>query len=44
MYYYSQATSATEAQKEAKWVVNALEGYDIDLPVEWIMSFTQVVV
>lgn len=33
VYYYSQATSVTEAQNEAQWVIDKLQSYSIDLPV-----------
>ncbi len=33
VYFYSQATTMKEAQSEAKFVVNALDGYDLDMPV-----------
>lgn len=33
VYYYSQATTMKEAQSEAKFVVEALDGYDLDMPV-----------
>lgn len=33
VYYYSQATTMKEAQSEAKFVVDALKGYELDMPV-----------
>lgn len=35
VYYYSTATSPTEAQKEAKYVLNVLDGRELDLPVAY---------
>lgn len=33
VYYYSTATSITEAQKEAKFVLSTLDDRELDLPV-----------
>lgn len=33
VYYYSYASSIKEAKKQAKWVIEQLEPYKIDLPV-----------
>ncbi|MCI9638631.1 MAG: hypothetical protein HFE72_00630 [Emergencia sp.] len=35
VYYYSTATSPTEAQKEAKYVLDVLDGRELDLPVAY---------
>ncbi len=33
VYFYAQATNLYEALEEAQWVMNALQGWEIDLPV-----------
>lgn len=33
VYFYSQAINVAEAREEARFVLDALEGYDLDLPV-----------
>lgn len=33
IYYYSYASSRAEAIKDAKWVLNQIKGYKIDLPI-----------
>ena len=33
VYYYSYASSKKEAREQAKWVVQNLKGFDLDLPV-----------
>lgn len=35
VYYYSTATTIKEAQKEAKFVLDALDGRELDLPVAY---------
>jgi len=39
VYYYSCATSITEAQKEAKYVLELLDGRELDLPLVFDFEF-----
>lgn len=39
VYYYSCATTIAEAQKEANFVINILDGRDLDLPVVYDFEY-----
>ena len=41
VYFYSQAITSAEAKAEAKYVVNALKGYNIDLPVYFDAEYAE---
>lgn len=40
VYFYSQAVSVQEAEEEAEFVLNAIRGYSVDLPV--MMDYEEV--
>ena len=33
VYYFSQAVTTAEAREEANWVLDYIEGYDLQLPI-----------
>ncbi|BDF07830.1 glycoside hydrolase family 25 protein [Emergencia timonensis] len=39
VYYYSCATTIAEAQKEARYVLNLLDGRDLDLPIVYDFEY-----